>query len=569
LLRAVDIFSASSNSPLFGIDILDYFAAQLTPIALTLSPALQLWIKVALLAASYLFLQVLLFLASSKQSMTIGAVGIKATQQIRSDLFTHLQELDMSYHDRNEVGRTMSRITSDVEAIREFLGGAIVENILNLFTIAAVVVLILTLDVVLALVSFSLIPLVIFVSSIAKRFSRTRRKEVRRSNAMLMAYLGESISGIKVTKSSNREEKNEEQFAVLNTNRKQVQVRANTINITFFSILLFFSSLGAALLAFVGGIRTIEGYITIGTMLAFLNLNTIMFRPITILANFYEQLQDALTGAERIFALLNIKTRTPWNQRLEPVPIIKGEIIFKNVTFSYVPAIPILRNFTLSIPAGKKTALVGHTGAGKSTICNLLARMYDPQQGTILIDGIDIRQVSLFSYRQQIAVVPQDFFLFSFSIRENLRLGNPKATEEEMWDALKRVGLHDYIQRLDQGLDTPIQERGGRLSVGQRQLIVFAAVLLARPRIVILDEATSSVDVFTEILLQNAIKEVLKDRTAVIIAHRLTTIRDADLIIVMEDGKIVEQGTHEQLLDNNGIYYSLVKNQIELSEAIL
>jgi ATP-binding cassette subfamily B protein len=568
ILKAVDRFGPTNSSEIFGIEFLDVLVNPLKLFLTSNNLIDELWFDVTFITLIYLILQVLIYISTSKQAYIIGIVGVKATQNIREDIFQHLQELDMSYHDKNEVGRIMSRTTSDVEAIREFLGGAIVQNILNFFTIIALAVVIIFLDPVLALVSFLLIPLVLILANIARKFSRSRRKEVRRTNAILMAYLAESIGGIKVTKALNREGENQKIYATLNHNRKHAQIVANRVNITFFSSLLFLSSLAATLLVLVGGMRVIEGYITLGTLVAFLNMNTIMFRPIVILANFYEQLQDALTGAERIQATFDTTTTTPWNVEKKEYDTLKGRIVFDNVSFRYLEDKPILQQFSLEIPAGNKVALVGYTGAGKTTISALLSRMYQPQEGNIFVDGKEIDNVSLPSYRKHIAIVPQDFFLFSFSIRENLKLGNPNATEQEMWEALEAVGLKKYIEKLDLGLDTPIHERGGRLSIGQRQLVVFAAVLLANPRIIILDEATSSVDVFTEIIIQKALNVVLKDRTAVIIAHRLSTIRNADQIVVIDKGRILEMGKHEELLNHKGLYYTLIRNQLELSGLI-
>ena len=566
LLRAVDTFLSKETLPLFGISFLDNIVNQ---IHLILPKIELIWLEIAILAGSYLLLQILTFYFTYKQSLIIGSVGLKATLQMRHDLFAHLQELDMSYHDKNEIGRIMSRTTTDVGAIRQFFGGSIVQNILNLFTVVTVAIVILFLDPILSIVSFSLILPLLLVSSLSRKYARPRRKEARRTNSVLMAYLGESISGIKVTKGLNREYENEKIFATYNNDRKNAMIRANNLNMFFFTVMLFFSSLGIALIVLFGGLRVMAGVITLGTLLAFLNYNTIMFRPIVILGNFYEQLQDALTGAERIFALLDTPTKIPWNQHLKQLPTIKGQVDFNNIQFQYISDNPIYENFDLSVPAGKTIAFVGHTGAGKSTLVNILSRMYEFQGGQLLIDGINIRDVSLPSYRDQIAIIPQDFFLFSTSVRENLRLGNPIATDDEMWKALETVGMKREIEKLPLGLNSPLQERGDRLSHGQRQLIVFASVLLANPRILVLDEATSSVDVFTELLIQDAIKYLLKGRTTFIIAHRLSTIREADIIVVIDQGKIIEKGTHKELLQKEGAYYKLVRNQIDLAEVLV
>ena len=520
-----------------------------------------------LFAFVYLLVQILTFVTAYYQKIIIGRVGLKATKKIREDLFEHLQELDMSYHDKNEVGRIMSRLTGDVEAIQQFVGGSVIENIMNLFTVITLAIVIVFIDPYLAVISYILVPIVLFLSMMQKKYTRPYHKESRRTNSILMAYLGESIQGIKVTKGMNREKKSEEKFAVLNHDKRNADLQANRMNIIFFTAMLFIQSVSLALIVLVGGLLYIQDAITIGVIFTFLNYNIILFRPVMILGNFYDQLQDALTGAERINALLDTPTKVPYNNNLPPIGELKGEVTFENIKFEYIPNNPVYKNFSLHVPAGTKVALVGHTGAGKTTVVNILSRMYKYQEGRLLIDGIDITSVSQPSYKSQIAVIPQDFFLFSTSLRDNLLLGKPDATDEELYNVLELVNMRKFVQRLPQQLDTPMQERGARLSIGQRQLIIFAAVLLADPKIVVLDEATSSVDIFAEVLIQKALALVLKGRTSFIIAHRLSTIRDADQIVVIELGEIVEQGTHEELIEKKGFYYELVKNQIDLAES--
>ena len=562
----------------FGISFLDQFitnfmnffnhAYSFLIFNLTINFSLSTFI-LALFAFSfvYLIIQVLTFLSAYYQKIIIGRVGLKATKKIREDLFEHLQELDMSYHDKNEVGRIMSRLTGDVEAIQQFIGGSIIENVMNLFTVITLAVIVLFVNVDLAIITYILVPIVLILSMAQKKYGRPYHKEARRTNSILMAYLGESIQGIKVTKGMNREKKSEEKFAVLNHDKRNADLQANRVNIIFFTLMLFIQSISLALVVLVGGLLFIQGQIDIGTIVVFMNYNIILFRPVMILGNFYDQLQDALTGAERINALLDTPSKVPLNTNLPALGEIKGEVTFDHIKFEYIPNTPVYKDFSLHVPAGSKIALVGHTGAGKTTIVNILSRMYKITEGRLLIDGVDITNVSLPSYKSQIAVVPQDFFLFSTSLRDNLLLGKPDATDEELWNVLELVNMRKFVQKLPQQLDTPMQERGARLSIGQRQLIIFAAVLLADPKIVVLDEATSSVDIFAEILIQKALGLVLKGRTSFIIAHRLSTIRDADKIVVIELGEIVEMGTHEELIEKRGFYYELVKNQIDLAES--
>lgn len=568
LLRAVDTFRGETIETLFGWEFADKFFAEpiIAFFVATFPDTNKLWFQVGLLAFAYLFTQFMVFLTTYKQRSLIGSVGLKATNQLRYDLFVHLQELDMTYHDKNEVGRIMSRVTSDVAAVWEFIGGSVVQNVVNIITILAVLTIVFQLDPQLALVSLVMMIPVFFLGRRARHYSRPRRKEARRRNSILMASLAESIAGIKVTKGLSREDVNIEIFRAINDERRRAQLRAIDVNAIFFPSMMYFSSIAVATLFFVGGLRVISGAITLGVLIAYINYNSILFRPVVILGNFYEQLQDALTGAERVKALLETPTKVPWNLEAPPLPHIKGQVHFKDITFEYLEGQPVYENFNLKVEAGQKIAIVGHTGAGKTTIINILSRLYPIKEGELLLDDHNILHYSLPSIREQVVAIPQDFFLFSTSIRANLQLGNPLATEEEMWKALDLVGMREYVEQMENGLDTPLQERGGRLSIGQRQLIVFAAVLLADPTIIILDEATSNIDVFTEMKIQRSMKEILKGRTAFVIAHRLSTVRDADKIIVIDHGQIVEEGTHEELIEKGGHYHKLVNNQITLSQ---
>ena len=580
---------STNNLIIFGIPFIDNFIIKIIVFLHNIFPNYSLFIiELFIMSIVYLIIQVLTFLTYYYQNAIIGKVGLKATKKIREDLFEHLQELDMSYHDKNEVGRIMSRLTGDVEAIQQFFGGSIVENLMNLLTVIFLAIVIVFINPFLSIISFILIPIVFILSAFQKKYTRPLHKESRRTNSILMAYLGESIQGIKVTKGMNQENTSFEKFASLNHDKRNADLHANQTNILFFSAMLFIQSLSIALIILFGGMLYLNpitigpfilgGFtitavtfqtITLGVIVEFLQYNIILFRPVMILGNFYDQLQNALTGAERTHALLDTPTKVPYRDDLPPIGPIKGDITFDHIKFEYIPNNSVYKDFSLHVPAGTKVALVGHTGAGKTTVVNILSRMYMFQEGKLLIDGTEINSISQPSYKSQIAVVPQDFFLFGTSLRDNLLLGKPDATDEEIWNVLDLVNMKKFVQRLPQGLDTPLQDRGSRLSIGQRQLIIFAAVLLADPKIVVLDEATSSVDIFSEILIQKALGLVLRGRTSFIIAHRLSTIRDADQIVVIELGEIVEQGTHEELIDKKGFYYELVKNQINLAESAI
>ena len=565
LLIAIDSFNAAVF-PLFGIDFIDNLTYFLVGFIEQLIPNLTpVWYHTTVLSLYYLVLQLALVYASYRQAYLLGEISNQATYELRNQTFAHLQEMDMSYHDKNEVGRILSRTTTDILAIGDFIGGEVFFNVINLFTVFVVFIIMVSINLFLALISVIIILPVIILSTISKNIARPRRKETRRTNAKLMANLAENIAGIKVTKGMQREIHNIHEFEQLNEDRRYSMVKAIDVNVTFFPLMLFLSSIATALIILIGGFQLNAGVLTIGTLFTFINYNVILLRPIVILGNFYEQIQDALTGAERVLALLETDTKVPFKNEFPKLPEIVGNVKFDNVSFSYDEKTAIYQNFNLDISSGKKIALVGQTGAGKTTIINMLSRLYSFQDGVIWVDGKDIRKFSLVSYRNQVIAVPQDSFLFRRSIRENLKLGNPNATDTEMWDALDKSGIKNYIERLPQQLDTEIQERGSKFSIGQRQLLLFAAVFLSDPRILILDEATSSIDVFTEIQIQKSMQKILKNRTTFIIAHRLSTIKDADLICVIDNGSIIEQGTHDTLMGLSGKYYSLVKHQIALS----
>jgi len=568
LLNAIDRFS-SSNRITFGVSYLDQLTFIISDLVLAVIPNLNvIWIDVSLASIYFLLLNIIIFWTSRRQRFILGEISLRVTMQIREELFAHLMELDMSYHDKNEVGRLMSRTTSDVQAIGNFIGGQVVQNLINLFTVVVAFAFMYSINPFLSFLSIGMILPVIILSSIAKEIVRPRRKEARRTNAILMANLAENIAGIKVTKGLSREKTNLKIFEKLNHDRRIAQIRAVNVNTTFFPSMLFLSSLSTAEIVYFGAFQVLNNTLTLGALFAFINYNKILFRPIVILGNLYEQVQDALTGAERVLSLKDTKTKVPFSEDMPLLGRIEGHVEFSDVLFEYIPGTPIYKDFNLDIPRGQVIAFVGHTGAGKTTIINILSRMYEIQEGFLYIDGKDITKYNLHSYREQIAAVPQDFFLFSNSIKQNLQLGNPNCTEKQMWDALEKVGLRDYVARLPKQLDTSVQERGGRLSIGQRQLVIFAAVFIADPRILVLDEATSSIDVFTEIKIQETLNSLLRGRTTFIIAHRLSTIRNADLICVVDEGKIVEKGSHSELVERRGRYYSLIKNQVELAESI-
>ncbi len=564
----IDKFTLNTTA-FFNIPWLDsifYWVIQGVANIFSVSTNNRIWIEVSLVAICYLGLQLFSYFFSYQRTLRMSKLGLFASRDIASDVFSHVQELDMGYHDRNEVGRIFSRLSTDIIAIREFLGGQVINNLANVVTVVMVLGFIISIDPWLGLVSLSIIPLIIIGGILGRQKIRVHRKESRRLNSKMIAYIGESIAGIKVTKQMNRENQNIGTFKPLTLDVKDATLKANTVGGILFPYMIFASTIGTSLIILVGVYRIMAGLLTIGSLLAFLNYNAILFRPIVILGNLYQQLQDALTGAERVKALSDTPSTTPWRTNMPKLHEIEGKVEFKDLDFSYFKNTPIYQNFNLTVPAGKVFALVGKTGAGKTSIINILNQLYPFQQGSLLVDEHNLLNYSLASYRKQIVAIPQDFFIFSGSIRHNLMLGDPNATEEQMWNVLEQVGLSDMVKRFDKGFDTFLQDRGRKLSMGQRQLLVFAAALLANPKILILDEATSSIDVFNEIKIQKATKFLLQNRTAFIIAHRLSTIRDADQIVVVDQAHIVEKGTHEELLQKRGKYFKLVQNQINLTQ---
>ena len=568
ILEIVDRFTAGLRGEsvlLFELQFTEDIFNSITGVVQNILPFSTLVTELIILTAVYTLLQALILVISYKQITLSADIGLKAVTEMRNEAFEHLQYLDLSYHDKNEVGRTMSRVTSDVEAIREMLAGQIVANFANVLTVLVVFVVIFILNPVLASVSLALMVLVLILSIITRRYNRERSKKTRSANAIMMANVAEAIGGIKVIKGHNREDKNKERFEELNREYRDVSISANSVNAIFFPLLLFLNVLGIISIIVLGTFLVNRSTISAGVVVAFLAYNAILFRPVVILGNFYQLFQDAVTGAERVKALLETPTKIQINEGGKKEEQIGGEVVFDHVDFEYLKGTPVLADFSLEVPQGETLAIVGRTGAGKTSVINLLSRMYAYQSGEIEVDQIPIEDFNLNSYKKHLITIPQDFFVFSTSVRENLRLGKADATSEEMWQALDVVGLKQFVERMSGQLDAHLLENGSRLSLGQRQLLILASVFLANPRIFALDEATSSIDIFSEVKIQRSIELLLTDRTSFVIAHRLSTIRDADRIIVIDDGKIIEDGKHEELLDLKGHYYDLVKSQVQLS----
>ena len=486
-------------------------------------------------------------------SATIGQASLLG---LRNDLFAKLNRLSLSYFTRHPLGAVMSRLTNDVDVISEFVTMGVVTLVTDVFILLIIVIMMFVLDAKLALVTMAMLPVMWLASRFFSAKARNAFRDVRSTVGDVYANLQESIDGVRVTQSFGRERTNASRFQATNQANVAASVRAGAIVSGFIPVIDTISAIATASVIVVGGSLVVGGDVSTGVLVAFIALVARFFQPIQQLTRFYNQLQSTMAAGEKIFELMDEPEEISDSPAATELPAVTGRVEFDNVTFAY-EGTDVLRNVSFVAEPGQRIALVGPTGAGKTTTINLLARFYDADDGEIRVDGHPIRAVTQHSLRSQLGIVPQDSFLFSGSIYQNIAFGRPDASEQEVVDAATAVGAHDFILELPSGYQTEVRERGARLSVGQRQLICFARALLADPRILILDEATSSVDARTERAIQEALERVMQGRTSFVIAHRLATVRGADLILVIQDGDIVERGTHEELLARRDLYYKL------------
>jgi len=500
------------------------------------------------------------------QTYQLSWTGQKVLAILRSELFKHLQRLSQSYYDKNEAGAVMSRVTNDVGVINDMLSVGLLTVAGNVLTLVGVVALMLWMDLKLSLAAFVVLPCMVIATVIFTQRAKVVYRETRQKIGSVNASLQEGISGVRVVQSFSRERSNMAQFRQTNDENRRANIAAALLSSMYSPVADVLGVIATGVILWYGAYRVIHGEITVGTVVAFAAYVQRFFQPIRDLAQVYNTFQAAMAGGERIFELLD--TPVDIRERLGsiPLPTLRGQVQFERVDFSYMPDVPVLRDVSLEARPGDAIALVGPTGAGKSTIASLIGRNYDVTGGRVLVDGFDVRDVELVTLRRQIGIVLQETFLFSGTVRENIRYGRLDATDAEIEEAAKVVNAHRFIERLPLGYDTPITERGQNLSLGQRQLISFARALLADPRILILDEATSSVDAYTEVLIQEGLTRLLQGRTSFVIAHRLSTVRNANQVLVVDHGEIVERGTHQELLAQEGVYYNLYTTQLRRRE---
>ena len=510
----------------------------------------------------FLFTTVAEWLTNRARVRIMAFVGTKIVADVRSELFRHLHRLTLNFYSNYSVGRLMSRLIGDVGVLLDFVTWSITGLFRSVFNLVGITVAMLLLSWQLALVAFAVMPLMFILTNYWRDRVRQAYRATRQRLALINGYLNESISGIRVTKSFSREERNFQHFDDLNLSFFDANIQATRLSALFFPGVDFIGSLATALVVGVGGWLVLGDALTAGTLVAVVLYVERFFDPIRELAQRYNTFQATMAASERLFELLDLAPDMVDAPGAVPLPQIQGEVEFKDVSFAYrQEGRSVLKNINLRAEPGDRIALVGETGAGKSTIIRLLSRFYDVTDGALTIDGHDVREVTSDSLRQQLGIVLQDTFLFTGTVADNIRYGRLNASDEEVLVASKAVGAHDFISRMPDGYDSEVGENGSNLSVGQRQLVSFARALLADPRILILDEATSSVDTATERIIQRALDTLMEGRTSFVIAHRLSTIINADQIIVLDHGRIIEQGTHQELLAHRGRYFNLYTMQ--------
>ncbi|HYN01070.1 MAG TPA: ABC transporter ATP-binding protein [Vicinamibacteria bacterium] len=520
----------------------------------------------ARVAGLYLLALAAAFVVRFGQNTIMQMAGQRIMQDMRRQIFAHLQRLHVGHFDRNPVGRLMTRVTTDVDAVNELFTSGVVTVFGDLFTLVGIMAVMVALDWRLALVTFAVIPLFFALTNWFRKGARASFRETRRWVARINAFLQENLSGMSVVQLFRREAKNREAFAAINRRHYDANMQAMFYYAVFYPAIELLAAIATALILVYGGVNVLAGGLTLGVLVAFIQYSERFWRPISDLSEKFNVLQAAMAASERIFGLLDTKALVTSPDPAVRPPVVQGRVSLEHVWFSYAGGEPVLKDIDFVVEPGKSVALVGATGAGKTSVISLLMRFYDAQEGKVALDGVDVREWDLQRLRSSLALVLQDVHLFSGTIASNIRLGSDIPIER-VRAAAEAVHAHRFIERLPDGYDTEVKERGATLSVGQKQLLSFARALAHDPRVLILDEATSSVDTETEQLIQDALRVLLRGRTAIVIAHRLSTVQNVDEILVLHKGRIRERGTHQELLARRGVYWKLYELQYKDQEA--